>query len=276
IYTLDQDPAVSDLSDTTGRYQATVHKADVGLPKLVNGARGFSGQAWNFKGVDSSFSSEATGKIQTLGDIENTKGISVSFWMKIPLKDQKNHFRVLGHPAFEATMATAGYGGLGIAFGPGYHVMLSRGAGYTAFDNQWHHIVATADFSTRRDNAVIYLDGEEVARADGAANESFNDRDPRTRVYIGARRNGGHAFTGALDDVSVYDYPLSPEQVLGIYTGPVFAGAPQEVYLPDAAKLKGIAPKGSSLTWSKMSGPGEVTFADASQADTVVRFSVPG
>ena len=145
---------------------------------------------------------------------------------------------------------------MGISFGPGYGVNFGHydPAGLRAFDGKWHHIVATVDFSSRRRNLVMYLDGQEVNRADGAANASFNDSNPRTAFFIGARRNGGHPFSGALDDVAVFDYPLAPDQVLGIYTGPVFAGVSQEIYLPDTATLKSTAPEGVAVSWSRKSG----------------------
>jgi len=87
IWTLDQAPTSDNLSDTSGQLKATVHgDNEKGLPKHVDGARDFLGKAWDFNGVPTSFRSEATGRLQTLGDMERTKGISVSFWMKAPIE----------------------------------------------------------------------------------------------------------------------------------------------------------------------------------------------
>jgi len=58
------------------------------------------------------------------------------------------------------------------------------------------------------------------------------------------------------------------------------AGADLSVTLPDAATLNGTAtdPDGQSLTatWTKVSGPGTVTFGDASAVDTTSTFSAAG
>ena len=63
----------------------------------------------------------------------------------------------------------------------------------------------------------------------------------------------------------------------------VEAGPDQEIELPNSATLNGSVsddalPRGSTLTvnWSVVSGPGNVTFADANAATTTATFSAPG
>jgi hypothetical protein len=63
----------------------------------------------------------------------------------------------------------------------------------------------------------------------------------------------------------------------------VSAGSPQSITLPAAASLRGSAsddglPAGSTLTttWSRVSGPGAVTFANASQPITTATFAAAG
>lgn len=63
----------------------------------------------------------------------------------------------------------------------------------------------------------------------------------------------------------------------------VNAGADQTISLPNTASLNGSVsddglPAGSTLTtlWTKVSGPGDVTFANASVAVTTAAFSAPG
>jgi hypothetical protein len=92
---------------------------------------------------------------------------------------------------------------------------------------------------------------------------------------------------GKLDDVRIYSKALSAQEihtVMGVNAAPtVEAGTDQSVTLPAAASLHGMVgddglPPGGTLTqtWSKDSGPGAVTFADANAADTMATFSVPG
>ena len=64
----------------------------------------------------------------------------------------------------------------------------------------------------------------------------------------------------------------------------VEAGADQSVTLPDSASLDGTVlddglpdpPAAVTTTWSKLAGPGEVTFGDASAVDTTASFSAAG
>ncbi|HEU4834353.1 MAG TPA: fibro-slime domain-containing protein [Pyrinomonadaceae bacterium] len=63
----------------------------------------------------------------------------------------------------------------------------------------------------------------------------------------------------------------------------VEAGPDQEIELPNSATLNGSVsddglPRGSTVTvnWSVVSGPGNVTFADANSATTTATFSAPG
>ncbi|HUP75158.1 MAG TPA: hypothetical protein VM282_19090, partial [Acidimicrobiales bacterium] len=81
----------------------------------------------------------------------------------------------------------------------------------------------------------------------------------------------------ASDDVTVTvtDAPVNQAPV-------VDAGADQSVVLPDAASLAGSVsddglPSGSlTVGWSKVSGPGTVTFANATAASTTATFSDVG
>lgn len=74
-----------------------------------------------------------------------------------------------------------------------------------AIDGDWHHLVFTKDGM----DLALYLDGAAVGTATdipGISNGGF--------FTIGARTNAGQAvFQGALDEIALYDYPLSAEQV---------------------------------------------------------------
>jgi RHS repeat-associated protein len=80
----------------------------------------------------------------------------------------------------------------------------------------------------------------------------------------------------ASDDVQVIVIPQN-------FAPTVNAGADQTVNLPGSASLNGSVsddglPAGSTLTtlWSKVSGPGDVTFANVSVTVTTASFSAPG
>jgi hypothetical protein len=86
-------------------------------------------------------------------------------------------------------------------------------------DGQWHHVAGVFDNGT----LTIYIDGNAEESASGgpmygtgntrfgyigvgSESTSFN-ADPKTPVYL---------FTGAVDDVRVYDRVLTPEEIAGL------------------------------------------------------------
>src|SRR6185436_2013230 len=82
--------------------------------------------------------------------------------------------------------------------------------------------------------------------------------------------------TTSSDDVTVIVTPANLPPA-------VSAGANQTITLPATAGLNGTVtddgqPPGSSVSvaWSKVSGPGVVTFTNANQAATPASFSVAG
>ncbi|MGW0825565.1 LamG-like jellyroll fold domain-containing protein [Streptomyces sp. NPDC002845] len=91
----------------------------------------------------------------------------------------------------------------------------------TVTDNQWHHAVVSASGTTQ----TLYLDGVKQGTVTGAVNHQAN-----SRTYIGA----GFAkaawpsspgdisyFTGTIDEVAVYQHPLTPQQVSAHYRSAV-------------------------------------------------------
>lgn len=81
----------------------------------------------------------------------------------------------------------------------------------------------------------------------------------------------------ATDQITITVHPVTNHAPL------VIAGKDQTIVLPNQAVLDGNVtddgypdPSAMVTTWSKASGPGEVTFGDASQVDTTASFSEEG
>jgi RHS repeat-associated protein len=108
---------------------------------------------------------------------------------------------------------------------------------------------------------------------------------------------GGFNFRGQIDEVNLYNRPLTPQEMLDIFNAKngglckdqvnhppaVNAGPDQTIGIRDTATLQGTStddgrPTGSTLTtsWSVVSGPGTVTFENPQQASTTATFSLPG
>jgi hypothetical protein len=92
-----------------------------------------------------------------------------------------------------------------------------------------------------------------------------------------------HQANGTSTDI-IFDLQLSGDALPPNQSPTAFAGADQTITLPAAATLNGSAnddglpmpPSLLTLTWSKISGPGTVTFANASALNTTASFSTAG
>jgi hypothetical protein len=80
--------------------------------------------------------------------------------------------------------------------------------------DQWYHAAATYDSvsGTMR----LYLDGVEVASRAHATGGDI-DTDAKHEVALGANADKVNFFEGRLDDMRVYNYSLSDDQILAIY-----------------------------------------------------------
>ncbi len=91
-------------------------------------------------------------------------------------------------------------------FGTGGHYL--RSVLLTYGDNQYHHVVATFDGTTKR----LYVDGFESASVvDGQSSPAGGS------LVIGRYAGGGNELAGSIDEVSVYGSALSASQVLNHY-----------------------------------------------------------
>src|SRR5207249_6557520 len=95
----------------------------------------------------------------------------------------------------------------------------------------------------------------------------------------------GNPATGDTEarELQIYGTPLGDNVAVGNTPPTVNAGAAQTITLPSSATLNGTAaddglPVGSTLTvtWSKVSGPGTVTFGNANALSTTASFSAAG
>jgi len=79
-------------------------------------------------------------------------------------------------------------------------------------DNRWHHVAGVYNGRT----ATLYIDG----RRDVSAATSGSIPANRFNVWIGADSQlFRHEWNGLIDDVRIYSYPLTPEEVRALYEG---------------------------------------------------------
>ncbi len=85
---------------------------------------------------------------------------------------------------------------------------LETSTGVFKFDGEWHMVTAVGTGSTRK----IYYDGVEVA----SASTGITPRTARA-IYIGTRYSLTSYFKDQIDDVRVYNYDLTADQIRQIY-----------------------------------------------------------
>ncbi|HKQ04260.1 MAG TPA: LamG-like jellyroll fold domain-containing protein, partial [Blastocatellia bacterium] len=153
--------------------------------------------------------------------------------------------------------------------------------------NTWTHVALTYDGTVDR----LYVNGRLAATSA-----------PHAALFNNALRIGDamppHAvflFPGYIDEASLYGRALSAAEVEALYATDsngkcvtnrapqVNAGPDQTITLPATASLQGTAsddglPQGSPLTvaWSKVSGPGTVTFSNPTGLATTASFTAAG
>jgi RHS repeat-associated protein len=164
-----------------------------------------------------------------------------------------------------------------------------------ALVNVWAHVAVTYDKPTGV--ARIYINGIQQTSVNLGVFTPQTGHD----LYFGndpSSSGSPNAFyKGMLDEISLYRRALDGKEIFDIYAADsdgkcpiddngaplVNAGPDQSLTQPGTATLQGSvtddglpAGSGVGVEWSKVSGPGTVTFANANAAITTATFSAPG
>ena len=278
-----QEPAKSQpdaIADETGHTAFFVVSPAPGLPRLIPGARPFTGYAWDFTGTAATVRVINRYGVAHIGNIEVSTGLSCSLWMKAGGNKRGRH--LFHSPVISATIPP-GSSALEFLWGP---AKLTTGT-VNCLNGEWHHVAVSADFRATKDNCRLYVDGTLVETQTVVFDKSFNDH--KSRLTIGARNHGDSLFNGALDDFGLYGRALSEQEVKTLFKGPnaaqaallartdrpkIEAGSSQSLPLPqNTTELNAtFSASGYKVRWSKVSGPGEVSFSTPDALSTKVSF----
>jgi predicted alpha-1,6-mannanase (GH76 family) len=141
-------------------------------------------------------------------------------------------------------------------------------------NNQWHHLVGVCDQANGY--VCLYVDGTNVAQTTIATNIGILST--ALPMSIGSRKSGAataydNQFVGYLEEVAIYGYALSTNQVRAHYQAatnrpPTFLNNPFTVANANAgqayaASLAAIAsdPNGDAIIFGKVSGPAWLSVA---------------
>ncbi|HLF07454.1 MAG TPA: Ig-like domain-containing protein, partial [Thermoplasmata archaeon] len=157
-------------------------------------------------------------------------------------------------------------------------------------DDRWHNIRVLFQLNSISGGKGV-IDGKMRYWLDGNLTLSYDKILYRTGVNFDLRYNqfliAPYIGDGSPVDQTMWIDDLRVEKVSGnaSNTAPqVSAGVDQTITLPASATLDGTAtddglpdpPAKLTMAWSKVSGPGTVTFADPTAVDTTATFSAAG
>jgi len=160
-------------------------------------------------------------------------------------------------------------------------------SGINAYDGLWHHVVGVYDGAASQ--AHIYVDGQLAATAPVSPGSLLAKGDDYPLVQIANRGDADRPWKGFLDDMRIYNYPLSGAEIAslaleGNLAVSVTAGEDQTIaYKGVPIQLDGALvsddgfPAYATVTWSVVSvpfgtDPAGVLFSDAHVVNPEVTF----
>jgi RHS repeat-associated protein len=260
---------------------------------LVNGAGFAAGE------VNDAFSLNGTNSVKvpatTATNVGTGNGFTVELWVNPVSVSQQQPVVEWNNGSTIGVHLWVSVGGQGVLYaniidsGGGAHVFASPAGTITA--GSFQHVALTYDKATGI--AALYKNGNAVAQ------QSLGAFTPRTAYDVLFGERPGFHFSGKIDEVSLYNRALRSQEIVSIYQagnggkchdsstlnhGPVVSAGPDvTIPLSYSLALNGSTsddglPAGSSVTtnWTVVSGPGTVTFLDASSPTSSATFSATG
>lgn len=204
-----------------------------------------------------------------------TDSLSVSTWFKVTALDS-NWQTLLSHGegsqwriarrSSEPTMSYAG----GAGDIPG------AGVGPAIDDGEWHHLVSISDPVLGQ--TALYIDGALVATGGTPNIEDMNNGEV-PNLWIGANpQSGNREWNGFIDDLAIWNRPLTEEEIQSIYNGGIGASIGALLGGGSGIEISSIVVDGDqvTLTWSSTAGATYSIYAstdlenwDAEMADGI-------
>ena len=269
------------LADEAQKSAATFLGDD--KPQVVAGPPPL-GHAWDFAQTKGIIKVATSPLLSSIGDVTTTSGLTLAFWF-----NKAHPARFLRLAGFAPCFEIATGKGFNITFGDGKNMAnLDLAFPGELTDGHWHHIAITLDFTRTTDNVALYLDGKKTTHFSRTFDKSFSSR---ANLIIGGRSAmGDHVMQAQLAQFALFNHGLDESEVDDLFkTGTVHSYSPIVKVLPNSNRvvlpqnqltilgdISGPPSSPSQGNWSKVSGPGAVTFSDAGRPSTIASFSVAG
>ena len=189
-------------------------------------SEGYDGKgAFKFNGINTNIT------IKNSASLNSSVNISVSVWVK---GTAQGNFKYIvsknansDHSSYNLYTGNAG----GIIFVVGWGTSAGQytlsADGGNIWNNNWRYIVGTYDGS----NIKLYIDGVQSG-VNVAETRKINYT--TANLYVGSfDGSSGFNFNGTIDDVRIYNYSLSPQQILSLYNNRTDLIVSQELTVGD-------------------------------------------
>ena len=192
------------LENSTSDSSGNAHNGvAVGDPAYVDGATdlglAFDGTGAQYVDLGTFDPSQATGKL-SVSLWANWQGLSGEWQGLIGKRDTWNADDMMWQIEANRDSGAVGFARNGSSVPSGNPVLT---------EGEWTHIAVSFDGSTGK----FYVNGAVTGEGSGF---SFGS-DKKAAIQFGCcQANGGNPFNGALDEIRLYDYALSDEEVLGL------------------------------------------------------------
>jgi len=218
--------------------------------------------------------------------------LTFSAWIRLEGRGDSDTMRVVAMPGYNVRVRWDAANGHSLAFedersssAPQWRTPLN-----SILERQWYHAAIVFDSSQSSNVPLIYINGAQQALtvvATGSGSQLANTG----TGYLGNQSALNRSWDGQIDEVRLYNRRLSSTEVELLSAGPIDNAAPQvdagpaqKASLRETLNLEGEVtddglpglPAQMTISWTKLSGPGSVTFGDAHAAQTTATFSEVG
>ena len=221
----------------------------------------------------------------------DTSQITLAAWVRAEGRGNSQYPRILDTPGYRLFFRFDGQGTNALDFATYSTANGDWIAGAnTISTGAWYHVAASYDRSSLANLPTLYVNG--VKRAPQTITSPSGTQPPYSGTgYIGNKSGLSRAWNGVIDDLRIYNRLLSDAEIQLLASMPpanlppvVRAGTNQAVLWPAPVNLNGTVtddgnpnpPGAVTLTWSELTGPGIVTFANPNASATSATFSTGG